>query len=175
MLTGAIYAGGHISGAHYNPAVTLAFWLRGKFDGKDFPGYLFAQFSASIVASIIGLFLLEDNAPIEASAFSNEEVISAIVSEFLGTFVLVFVILSVATSKTTTGNQYYGLAIGLTVVGISYVFGGVSGGAFNPAVAIGFMVIKMMAWSNIWVFFIACFGSSVFAALIYNYIDPERN
>jgi aquaporin Z len=100
-------------------------------------------------------------------------VLKAFIGELLGTFALAYVVLNVATSKGTTGNSFYGLAIGLTVFAMASTFGSVSGGAFNPAVAIGATIIKAFAWKNIWLYLVACFGGGLLAALVFNYVNVE--
>ena len=97
----------------------------------------------------------------------------AIVAEFLGTFALAYVVLNVATSKATSGNSYYGLAIGFTVMAMAYAFGPVSGGAFNPAVAIGICIMQMAGWSDIWIYMVGCFGGGLIAGLIFRLLNPE--
>ncbi len=127
-----IFAGGHVSGGHFNPAVTLAVFIRGKCDAKDVVPYWIAQFAAGLVAALIVTFLFGGK-PAGGPALHGT-VPSAIV-EFLFTFALAWVVLNVATHKNTAGNSFYGLAIGTTVMTGAIAVGGISGGAFNPAVA----------------------------------------
>ena len=108
-----IFAGGHVSGGHFNPAVTLAVFVRGKCDAKDVVPYWVAQFAAGLVAALIVTFLFGGK-PAGGPALHGT-VPSAIV-EFLFTFALAWVVLNVATAKGTSGNYFYGLAIGMTVM-----------------------------------------------------------
>lgn len=168
-LIGLIYMGGHISSAHYNPAVTLAFILCRKIYNSDILGYLVAQVLAAFLATLTSGFLLEDHTSvIELSALDlSSNIMPALLAEFLGTFILCLVILNVAIAKGTAGNSFYGVAIGFTVIGIAYAFGGISGGAFNPAVAIGISIVGIVEWNDIWVFLLANFSGGAVAALVF--------
>jgi aquaporin Z len=143
-----VYAGGHISGGHYNPAVTLAVWIRGKCDTKDVVPYWVSQILGALVAA-----LLVDKIKMAGSA--QPMVLAgwkaAFMVEFLFTFALCWVVLNVATCKATAGNSYYGAAIGMTIMIGAFAVGGVSGGAFNPAVAFGITRMHLELWSNFWV------------------------
>ncbi len=168
-LIGVIYMGGHISSAHYNPAVTLAFILCKKMYKSDVLGYLVAQFSAAFLATITASFLLKDHSSvIEISMLDlSLNIFPALLAEFLGTFILCLVILNVAIAKGTAGNSFYGIAIGFTVIGIAYAFGGISGGAFNPAVAVGISMAEMVRWNDIWIFVVANFAGGAVAAFVF--------
>ena len=107
-----VYAGGHISGGHYNPAVTLAVWMRGRCASSDVPGYMIAQVVAGVIAALIVLFV-KGNPAIQPA---SPNIVPALIAEFLFTFALCYVVLNVATSKNTSGNSFYGLAIGFTVL-----------------------------------------------------------
>src|ERR1700739_4799065 len=128
-----VYAGGHVSGGHYNPAVTLAVWLRGRCVTADVVPYWCSQIARSVAAAILVLALKGNPnvSSMELAAFP------ALIAEFVGTFALAYVVLNVATAKGTAGNSFYGLAIGFTVMTMAFGLGGISGGAFNPAVATG--------------------------------------
>lgn len=170
ILMVMIYAGGHISGAHYNPAVTTAAFVRGRCPASDVPGYFAAQFLAAIVAALLVGFLkgfpaMDTPVPLN--------ILPSLVAEFLGTFALAYVVLNVATSKETAGNSNYGLAIGFTVVACAYALGGVSGGAFNPAVALGITVMKLKVVSDIWIYLAANFAAGAMAGLTFLYLNPD--
>ncbi len=169
VLMVMIYAGGHVSGAHYNPAVTLAVFLRGKCPAKDVPGYMIAQVAGAAVAAGLVLFL-KDSPKVEAM---KPDVIKALVAEFLFTFALCYVVLNVATSKKTAGNSNYGLAIGFTVLSGAFAVGPISGGAFNPAVAVGITVLGLSSPANIWIFLVANFGAAAVAASVFKLINPD--
>ena len=162
-LVAIIYAGGHISGAHYNPAVSLAFFIRGKMSLVEMFGYWVVQLMAGVVAALIATNLFE----YKATPFVPDNTIAAIFAEIIGTFAMVYVILTVATSPKTENNQYYGIAIGFAVVGMAYAVGPVSGGAFNPAVALGLSVFEKIDWNGLWIYVVGAFAGAILAALIY--------
>jgi aquaporin Z len=161
-----IFAGGHISGGHYNPAVTLAVTLRGKCTWNDAIAYWAAQILAATVAAICVKFLKGATA-MAAVTVMTPSVPQALLAEFLFTFALCFMVLNVATAKGTAGNSFYGLAIGFTVLVGAYSVGGISGGAFNPAVAVGISLLGLSAWANIWIFLVANLAAGVVAALVF--------
>jgi aquaporin Z len=163
-----IFAGGHISGGHYNPAVTLGVWMRGKCDTKDLVPYWVAQIVGAVVAAFIVRFF-KTGAVITPG---NLQTLPSLLAEFLFTFALVFVVLNTATAKGTSGNSFYGLAIGMTVMVGAFSVGNISGGAFNPGVAIGVTLMGLSAWSNIWIFLVAELLGSAVAALTFKTVNP---
>lgn len=164
-----VFAGGHISGAHYNPAVTLAVFIRGKCDAKDVGPYIGSQVAGAALAALVVGFLV--GAPDSPMAIAN--VPKALLAEFLFTFALAYVVLNVATAKGTSGNSFYGLAIGMTVMTGAFAVGGISGGAFNPAVAVGVAIMKMVNFADIWIHLVADFAGGACAALAFKIINPE--
>jgi aquaporin Z len=164
-----VFAGGHISGAHYNPAVTLGVWLRGKCQAKDVAGYMFSQVAGAVLAALAVKFVKAG----AAVAPMSPATAPALVAEFLFTFALVFVVLNVATAKGTSGNSFYGLAIGFTVMTGAFAVGNISGGVFNPAVAVGISILGLSAWANIWIYLVAELIAAVAAALAFKALSPE--
>ncbi len=164
-----VYAGGHISGAHYNPAVTLAVFMRGKCEAKDVAPYIISQVLGAVAGASLAGFM--KGSPIVSAA--SPDVIRALIAEFTWTFALVYVVLNTATAKGTAGNGFYGLAIGFTVVAGAYTMGGISGGAFNPAVAVGISIMGLSAWTNIWIFLVANFGGAALAATIFKIFNAD--
>jgi len=134
-----IYGGGHVSGGHFNPAVTLGVYLRGKCDLRDLPFYWLAQGLAAAVAVIIAWALVPDG-KVEMAKLDGR-LVAVLLAEFLFTFALVWTVLNAATAKSTAGNSFYGLAIGGIVLVGAFTVGSISLGAFNPAVAIGLALI----------------------------------
>jgi len=130
-----VYMGGHISGAHYNPAVTLAVLLRGKVRGAEAGAYMASQLVGAVVASLAVVALKGESLVIAPGVGAST--VQVLLSEILFTFALALVVLNVATSPRTEGNSYYGLAIGFTVMVGATAVGDISGGAFNPAVGLG--------------------------------------
>ena len=164
-----VFAGGHVSGAHYNPAVTLAVWLRGRCATSDVPFYLIAQILAAVAAA--KLALLFKGSPVLTPG--NPNVGHALIAEFVGTFALAYVVLNVATAKATAGNSFYGLAIGFTVVAMAFALGGISGGAFNPAVATGLVTMHIEKTANLWIYCFADLGGAARAALTFKFVNPD--
>jgi len=164
-----IYAGGHVSGGHYNPAVTLGVLVRGRIKGGDAAAYMIAQLvGAALAAAVVGY--LKGGFP-GTPAMPN--VGRALVAEFLFTFALVYVVLNSATAKGTEGNSFYGLAIGFTVMTGAFAVGNISGGAFNPAVALGITIMGLSAWASIWIFLVANFAGGLVAGLTFRFLNPK--
>lgn len=164
-----VYAGGHISGAHYNPAVTLAVLMRGKTTVNDAVIYMVVQIVAAVVAGLlVGYF----KAGAEITAVAHSDMVASLLAEFLFTFALAYVVLNVATARANTGNSFFGLAIGFIVLVGAYAVGGVSGGAFNPAVAFGISVMGLSTWGNIWIYLVANFLGGAAAALVFRTVSP---
>jgi aquaporin Z len=166
-----IFATGHISGGHLNPAVTLAVWMRGKLPTSDLPGYWIGQILGAVAAAFTVLFL-KGHPTVTPIEFPNGPVVP-LVAEFLGTFALAFTVLNVATAKANSNNSFYGLAIGFAVVTGAYSLGSYSGGAFNPAIATGITVMGINAWSNIWIHLLADFAGGAVAAVVFRAVSHE--
>ena len=164
-----VYAGGHVSGGHYNPAVTLAVWLRGRCATADVLPYWIAQILAAFAAGALTLFLKGNPAVMPAEI----KIVPALIAEFAGTFALAYVVLNVATAKATAGNSNYGLAIGFTVMVMAFALGGVSGGAFNPAVATGITFMHLEKTANFWVYLAGDLAGGALTALAFKLVNPE--
>ncbi|MEI7809496.1 MAG: MIP/aquaporin family protein [Verrucomicrobiota bacterium] len=164
-----VYAGGHVSGGHYNPAVTLAVWLRGRCAALDVPFYMAAQILGAVVAAA-GVLCFKGHTTVTPLEL---KIIPALIAELTGTFALCYVVLNVATAKATAGNSNYGLAIGFTVTTMAFALGGVSGGAFNPAVAVGIMRMHLVDSMHLWLYFTANLGAGAIAALVFKLVNPD--
>jgi aquaporin Z len=171
VLAAMVFAGGHVSGAHYNPAVTLAVYLRGKLPARDIAPYMGAQILGAVAAALISGVVLGTR-PETAFSVTGRALVAALIVEVLVTFALAYVVLSVATSKDHPNNSFYGLAIGFTVLAGAVTVGGISGGVFNPAVAIGVSVAGMVSWSMIWVYLTANLAGGALAAVAFRYLNP---
>ena len=163
-----VYMGGHISGAHYNPAVTLAVLMRGRIGGKDACIYIGTQIVAAIVAAAVAGWLAGD---IEVAPGAGVSAAQALVAEILFTFALASMVLNVATSKDHPDNSFYGLAIGFTVMAGAFAVGPISGGAFNPAVALGHNIVGGTL-GNIWIYLVGPFGGGALAAIVFKITNP---
>jgi aquaporin Z len=173
VLAVLIYAGVHISGGHYNPAVTLGVLIRGKTTLPDAVGYWVVQIVAAVVAWI-AVSYMKPAMPAE-TLNGTLDVGPALLAEFLFTFALVYVVLNVATAKGTEGNSYFGWAIGFTVLVGALVVGGITGGAFNPAVAIGGAFMNVFAWGNIWIYLVAELVAGAVAAGAFIFLHPDES
>jgi aquaporin Z len=175
-----VYMGGHVSGAHYNPAVSLAVALRGKLSGADFVAYLVAQFAGAIVAALAASFILNGyqlgDGQVAERTFAlapgdGVTPAAALLIEGLYTFALALTVLNVATSPKTEGNSFYGLAIGFTVVVGAFAGGAISGGAFNPAVGVGPSVVHAalakVPLPNLWIYLVGPFAGGALAAIVF--------
>ncbi len=175
MFMVMVYMGGHISGGHYNPAVSLAVWIRGRLETKYVAGYMFSQVLGAFTAALI-FYLVQERTFAPAPAV-GVEVWKSILLELLFTFALCSVVLAVGTTDKLKGNYIYGLAIGFTVMTGAFSVGGITGGAFNPAVALGPQLMDTMeggkGLSSFYIYFIGCFAGGALAAIIYKFLNQE--
>jgi aquaporin Z len=166
-----VYAGGHISGGHYNPAVTMAALVRGRIGAGDAVGYWIAQAIGGVVAGAIARAVVNPAAVNTLRLTGHIEAATAVV-EILFTFALCYVVLNVATSKDQPNNGFFGLAIGFTVAAGAFAVGGISGGVFNPAVALGGATAGMFGWGTIWVYLLVELAAGVVAGLAFRTLNP---
>ena len=171
-LTALVYMGAHISGAHYNPAVSLAMLIKKEIDTSDFFKYLISQILGAFLAAYL-VFLLSSNMVVQPNL--DESIYQILLAEVLFTYLLVLVILNVACHPKLKGNSFYGFAIGLTVMGGAYSVGGLSGGVFNPAVSIGPSIIDFISGNGIshyftWYYLVAPIIGSLIAVVHFNFI-----
>ena len=170
-----VYMGGHVSGGHYNPAVSLAVLLRGKMSSLgEFFAYVAAQCLGAVVAALVVYAVLGRTfAPAPATTAT---VTGALIVEFLYTFALALVVLNSAVSAKTQGNSFYGLAIGFTIVVAAFAGGPISGGAFNPAVGFGPIVVNAMlgggTLGNLWIYIVGPLLGGALAASVFGLQEP---
>jgi aquaporin Z len=167
-----VYAGGHISGAHYNPAVSLAVWIRQRSTLGEMLAYWAFQVAGAIVAALVVAKIFEFEGAGNC-AVAEDGTMKAVLAEIIGTFALAYVVLNVATAKGTAGNSFYGIAIGGTVLAMATVIGKYSGGGYNPAVAIGLSIQKSFCWQQIWIYVVGGFGGAALAALVFKFNNPD--
>jgi aquaporin Z len=174
VLMVMVYMGGHVSGAHYNPAVTLAILFQKKIDTKDAGMYMVFQVIGGIAAALVAYFITGNTfAP---SPGNSATTLSALFVEIIFTFALVLVVLNVAVSKGTSGNNYFGLAIGFTILAAAFAGGGISGGAYNPAVGFGPCMIDTLvggnsSLSNVWLYIVGPVVGSVLGSSVFNFTE----
>jgi aquaporin Z len=163
-----VFAGGHVSGGHYNPAVSTAVFLRGKLTSAEYLPYIASQALGAVLAGLVVSGL--GYAPPSTAAVAG--IGKMLIVEFLFTFALCYVVLNVATAKGTENNSFYGLAIGFTVAVGAFAVGSVSGGAFNPAVALGASVLGLFKWSHYWIYLLAELVAGAAAAGVFLLTQP---
>lgn len=176
VLMVMVYMGGPISGGHYNPAVSLGAWLRGKLSIKDMIIYWVFQIIGGLLAAFLYLYFSGKTfAPAPAA---DAGFVKALTAEIVFTFALVSVVLNTATSSKSAGNSYFGLAIGSTVMAGAFAVGAISGGAFNPAVAVGPIIVDTInggkSMSNLALYIIGPLVGGLIAGLMYKVMNPDE-
>ena len=170
ILMVMVFAAGHISGGHLNPAVTLAVLVRGRIGPGEAVGYWIAQLAAGVLAALTVNAMI---GPVPLSAASGVALFGVgpvFVAELVFTFALTYVVLNVATSKDHPNNSFYGLAIGFTVLAGAVAVGGVSGGVFNPAIYLGGAFMGLFPAT--WIYPVAELAAAVVAGLVFRALNP---
>ena len=164
-----VYMGGHISGGHYNPAVSLGLTMRGKLAAKQFVPYVVSQFLGALAAAWVAYVVTGRTFAPEPSTAATP--LQALLVEIVFTFALVLVVLNTATHAAVKGNSFYGLAIGFTVVVAAFAGGPISGGAFNPAVGTGPTILHALmgsgTWAHLWLYLVGPFAGGALAAGVF--------
>lgn len=169
-LTALVYMGGHISGAHYNPAISLAFLLRGELDRADLLPYMAVQIAGATAAAFAVRALTGEFLNVAPGA--GVSTATAVGAEALFAFVLALVILNVATSPHARGNAYFGLAIGFTVMAGAFAVGSISGGVFNPAVGTGPILAALAGaggLGDLWIYWVGPVAGATLAVPVYRF------
>lgn len=171
-----VYMGGHVSGAHYNPAVSLAVLLRGKMaSAGEFVGYVASQCAGAVAAALVVYGIVGQTfAPAPAANATSS---GALTVEFLYTFALALVVLNSAASAKTHGNSFYGIAIGFTITVGAFAGGPISGGAFNPAVGIGPILVDTLlgggSLANLWIYLVGPLAGGALASVVFGLQERE--
>ena len=160
-----IYAGGHVSGAHYNPAVTISIYLRGACDKSEVAPYIASQVVAGVMGAMVASNVLMPDGEVGPLVMDTGPAFGA---ELMFTFALAYVILNVATSESTDGNGYYGAAIAFVVLAGALTVGPISGASFNPAVTASLVSAGVMGAADTWVHLVPQLIGGVLAALVFN-------
>jgi aquaporin Z len=178
MLMVMVYMGGPVSGAHYNPAITLAALMRKKINMNGAVQYWLSQFVGAFLAALVIYLTYHVSMTPPSPAIGFNYHLKPLMMEIIFTFALAMVVMNVAMSKKSAGNNYFGLAIGFTVMASAYAAGSISGAAFNPAVALGPMVMDAFtggaAISNLWIYLVGPFAGAAIAALLYPIMNPDE-
>ena len=175
MLAAMIFAGGHLSGAHYNPAVSIAVFVRGKLPAAELVPYIGAQLVGGVAAGLLVGWINDFETGAQAID-DGELAVQAFLIELVITFALAWVVLNVATSSALVNNQFYGLAIGAVVIGggaAAAVVG--TAAAFNPAVGLGASIAAASDWANIWIYLIACPIGGALAGFAFNALNVDTD
>ena len=172
MLMAIIYMGGHISGAHYNPAVSIAMIYRGLLTTKEAIKYILSQLAGAFLAALTVNWFIGDVMQVAPS--NTASVMQILAVEAIFTFALMLVILNVATHQKTAGNSYYGLAIGFTIMAAAFAGGGISGGVYNPAVGTGPILVDVIlgdgkTLANLWYYFVGPIFGAMAATCVYEF------
>lgn len=177
----AVYMGGHHSGAHFNPAVSLAVFMQKKMTMKEMLGYIVAQILGAIAAFSLGAWvtgIAPGIAPgIDPTTAQQFTLAKALAVEIFFTMFLSIVVLNVAAHKNNEGKGFYGLAIGFTIVAAAFAGGWISGGAFNPAVGIGATVGKAIfdsgTFDQVWVYIVGPLLGGALGSVLFSIQHPE--
>jgi aquaporin Z len=175
VLMVMVYAGGHISGGHYNPAVTLSVLVRRRIRVRDACMYWIVQFVAGLLAAAVVRGIVDPARGMKTTTMTltGHVLVAAFVVELLFTFALCYVVLNVATSKSHQDNSYFGLAIGFTVLAGAFAVGTISGGAFNPSVTVAAAVMGVFAWPTLWVYLVAQVIAGAAAGVTFLALNPD--
>ena len=171
VLMAMVYAGGHTSGAHYNPAITLGAFVRGRCEKKDVGPYIISQLLAAFVGGAAASIVTGiDSAPV----MSFDNTAAVLLSEFLFTFALTFVFLKSSTASANVGNSFYGLAVGGTFAAGVITVGSISLGGFNPAVSLIFAISGKLSWVDSWMHFLPQVLAGLSAGFAFKAIGPDE-
>jgi len=176
ILMCLIFMGGHISGAHYNPAVSVGVFLRKNLKFKELIYYCSAQVIGGIIGAAVAYGVTDTHdSPAPAAGYTIGH---AFTVEMLWTFILVSVVLNVATTKAQEDNSFFGLAIGGVVLAGAIAVGPISGACFNPAVATGLSIIDGANGGNgleyLWIYWIAPLVGSIGAAVAFRFMNARE-
>jgi aquaporin Z len=173
ILMVMVYAGGHISGGHYNPAVTMGVLLRRRIGLVDAAAYWLAQVIGGLVGAVAAYWVVNPR-HVSPVSLSGRVWFAAVLAEALFTFALAYVMLNVATSRSNPNNSFYGLAIGFTVAAGAIAVGRVSGGIFNPAVALGALVMGFLPWDAAVLYIVVHLVVGAVAGVVFLALNPDE-
>lgn len=170
-LVALVFMGGHISGAHYNPAVTMGLIVRQAISAAEGLAYMGAQVAGGVCAGLLTAYFTGDALQVQPA--DGVSMINAGIAELIYTFMLVSVVINVATSSDHPNNHFYGLAIGITVTAAAYSIGGISGAALNPAVAAGQNLVSG-TFGPLPIYIGAQLVAGVLAAVVFKITNPNE-
>ncbi len=178
-----VYAVGHISGGHFNPAVSFGLWSAGKFETKELLPYIVAQVIGGIVGAAVLYFIASGQAGFEAAGFASNgygelspgkySMVSVLVTEVVMTFMFLFIILGATDERAPAG--FAGIAIGLGLTLIHLVSIPVSNTSVNPARSTAAALFAdTAAMSQVWAFWIAPIVGAILAGLVWKFFATEN-
>lgn len=173
VLMVMVYAGGHVSGGHYNPSVSIGVLVRRRLTLPDAIAYWVAQVVAALVGAVVTVFVVNPRNVAELHLYGRD-LFTALLVEVLFTFALVYVMLNVATSKTNPNNSFYGLAIGFTVAAGAIAVGRISGAAFNPAVTVGVWMMGLLTWYTAVLYIVFQLLAGAVAGAVFLALNPDE-
>lgn len=172
MVAVLVFAFGHVSGAHINPAVTLAVYIRGKINVVRAALYIVAQVAGAFVGALVPMYVLDDKT-ITFPKRGVDDVMRVLVVETVFTLLIATVVLNVATTKAQAGNSFFGLAIGFAVTAAAKSGAYISGGAFNPAVGLALPVIAEH-YDDIWIYAVGPLLGGALAGGLFLLVTPAK-
>ena len=167
-----VYAVGSVSGAHINPAISIAFWLDKKLMTKDLIPYIFFQIAGGILASTLLFFLLPESKTMGETLVKCDDSKLVFIVEFINTYILMFVILQVS-DKSRNLDRFSGIAIGGVVAFAAIFFGPISGASMNPARSIA-PAILINDFSYLWIYIISPILGAIFSVFVYKTIQTRK-
>jgi aquaporin NIP len=172
IVTAMIYSFGDISGAHLNPAVTIAFWIAKEFSAKEVLPYILSQSMGAFIASVTLKFLFPTNETL-GSTIPSGSAMQSFVLEIILTFILMLVILQVAKGSKET-RMFAGLIIGFVVLLEALFAGPICGASMNPIRSIAPAVVSNH-FEHVWIYIFAPIAGSVLAVVCWNSLKPKTN
>jgi len=173
ILMGSVFTYGHLSGGHFNPAVSFAVMIRGKLTPLRWVFYAISQVTGGICGAALGQYILPEGVDTPVPGYNNE-LPSAFAAEFFFSLALATTVLNTATTVSVGQNSFYGLAIGLTVLAGAISAAGISGAVFNPAVGTGLLAIAGEG-SDIWFYWLAPMCGGFVAGVMFHLINSDEN
>jgi aquaporin Z len=173
ILMVMVYAGGHVSGGHYNPALTMGALVRRRIGFVDAVAYWLAQVIGGLLGAATAYWVVNPR-HVSSLSLSGRVLFAALLAEALFTFALAYVMLNVATSSSNPNNSFYGLAIGFTVAAGAVAVGQVSGGIFNPAVALGALVMGFLPWYAAALYIVVQLVVGALGGVVFLALNPDE-
>ena len=178
VMIALIYAFGHISGAHFNPSITIAVYIRGFITISDAFIFILVQLIGGFIGALCAWLITGIQPYIEPGNKYKDRYGSVFVIEFIYAFAIAIVVINVATTEAQRGNFFYGVSIGMCICAAVASAQKISGGAFNPAVGTALSITNVMrdhgTFKYIWIYWIGPIGGGVFGGLSYYVLNAKE-